>query len=399
MDKLRVINAKTLNRDYKIFIKPGLRLELPEIIQDTLKLKGFEKIYLVTDNTVMSIYGETINKFLEKMPFSYRFFALKQGEEQKSIDNAKKIYEDMLDFNLHRNDIVIAFGGGVVGDIAGFVASTFHRGIRLMQIPTTLVAQVDSSIGGKTAVNINNVKNAVGTFYQPHLIVIDPLFLVTLPESEIINGMAEVIKYGAVFNKNILLCIKELAVSVKSGSVLKGVLSDTRFYEIIHKCCKLKAMVVKKDEYDTGCRNLLNFGHTFGHALEKETGLNLLNHGQAVAHGMLMAADASIISGIAKVSLKKIFTDIYSLLNMPEKLSLNIFNQSLNKAGKGMNKDLSTEAAVKKIIQSMEFDKKFSSKSNKFILLKEAGKPVFVYNLDKGILYDAIKNNISGEIK
>ena len=395
MDKLRIINAKTSNRDYKILIRPGICTQLPEILEDTLK--GFEKIYLITDSTVLSIYRDAINEFLEKPGISYRIFALKQGEDQKNIDNVKKIYEDMLDFNVHRNDIVIAFGGGVVGDISAFAASTFHRGIKLLQFPTTLVAQVDSSIGGKTAVNINNVKNAAGTFYQPHLIMIDPLFLNTLPEREIINGMAEVIKYGAVFNKNILPDLKELAVSVKSGSLLKSIVSDIRFYEIIHKCCLIKAMVVKKDEYDTGYRNLLNFGHTFGHALEKETGLDLLNHGQAVAYGMLMAADASIMLNIAKVSLKKKLTDIYSQLEMPEKLPLNIFSQIINKADKGENKHISRDLAVARIIQAMRFDKKFSSKSNKFILLKDTGKPVFVYNPDKDILIEAIKNNITGE--
>jgi len=395
MDKLRVINAKTSNRDYKILINPGLCAQVPEILEDTLR--GFEKIYLITDITILSIYKDTINEFLEKCGKPYRIFTLKQGEEQKNIDNVKKIYEDMLDFNLHRNDIVIAFGGGVVGDIAAFAASTFHRGIKLLQFPTTLVAQVDSSIGGKTAVNINNVKNAAGTFYQPHLIIIDPLFLNTLPEREIINGMAEVIKYGAVFNKNILPDLKKVAVSFKSGSLLKSIVSDIRFYEIIYKCCRLKAMAVKKDEYDTGFRNLLNFGHTFGHALEKETGLDLLNHGQAVAYGMLMAADASIMLNIAKAGLKKKLTDIYMLLKIPEKLPLNVFCQSINKTGNNGNKQISRDLAAAGTVQSMSFDKKFSSKSNKFILLRDTGRPVFVYNPDRDILIEAIKNNITGE--
>ena len=397
MDKLKVINAKTANREYKIFIKPGICVQVPKILQESLK--GFEKIYLITDSTVLSIYRDTINEFLEKTGTSYKIFTLKQGEDQKNIENLKKIYEDMLDFNVHRNDILIAFGGGVVGDIAAFAASTFHRGIKLLQFPTTLVAQVDSSIGGKTAININNVKNAAGTFYQPHLIVIDPIFLNTLPENEIINGMAEVIKYGAVFNKNILSDLKELAVLAKPGSLLKDIISDIMFNEIIYKCCQLKAIVVNKDEYDAGYRNLLNFGHTFGHALEKETGLDLLNHGQAVAYGMLMAVDASILSKIANFNLKKVFTDIYRLLEIPEKLPINIFSQNLKMAGDGGNKYLPVELVVDRIMKAMQFDKKFSSKSNKFILLKNIGKPVFVYNLDKDLLRNAIKNNISGEIK
>ncbi len=232
------------------------------------------RIHVVTDSTVAPLY---LDKLWEQFPLCITSTVNPAGEASKTLETVSGIYADMSEAELTRSDLVIALGGGVVGDITGFAAATYLRGIHLCQIPTTLLAQVDSSIGGKTAVDLPQGKNLVGAFYQPELVMIDTDILTSLPESIFNDGMAEVIKYGCISNPDILEWISE---------------PDFRenLERIVYECVRIKRDVVQQDERDTGLRMTLNFGHTIGHAAEKIGSFVELTHGQAVAIGMVAAA-------------------------------------------------------------------------------------------------------------
>ncbi|MDE6614733.1 MAG: 3-dehydroquinate synthase, partial [Clostridia bacterium] len=216
--------------------------------------------------------------------YDCKLMVLPAGEPTKSIKSITPIYSSMLEFNLTRKDLIITLGGGVIGDLGGFVASTYLRGVDFVQVPTSLLAQVDSSVGGKVAVDLPEGKNLVGSFYQPKLVFIDTSALDDLPEAFYIDGMAEVIKYG---------CIKE----EKLFNLLEGIKSRDEFMknaeEIIYTCCDIKRRVVEVDEKDNGERMLLNFGHTYGHAIEKYYNFTGYSHGQAVAIGMVFISAIS----------------------------------------------------------------------------------------------------------
>jgi 3-dehydroquinate synthetase len=335
--------------------------------------------------------------------------------------------------------MVIAFGGGVIGDLAGFAASTFHRGIKLLQMPTTIISQVDSSIGGKAVVNFENVKNVIGCFYQPHAIIMDTLFLKTLEERDIINGLAEIIKYGIIFDIKILKLLNKLALGKITPGKLNELISLPQFEDIAYICAKIKTSVVKKDEFDNNYRNLLNFGHTAGHAIEKFSGFKGLNHGQAVAIGMIIAIDISISLGLLKGSFRKEIISLYKQFKLPYSLDFgenfgseniifdlekqfgrsaasqgehagipgdNIEIQSkksavnLEKSGDSTAKNVKSLKArlADDIFDAMKFDKKFSASANKFILLKGINRPVFFHNVEAKIIKEAIIKNVSIKI-
>lgn len=199
---MRIITAKTKLRHYPIYISSKIYEYFPLLIKKNFK--DSEKIVLVTNNKVFGIYENKVKNILKECSLPYEIVIIQDGEEYKNLKSADYIYKKLIDFNIHRNDIIIAFGGGVIGDLAGFAASTFHRGIKLIHCPTTIIGQVDSSIGGKVVVNYNNIKNVIGSFYQPHMIAIDPTLNYTLYEDQIINGLGEIVKYGLVFKKKIL---------------------------------------------------------------------------------------------------------------------------------------------------------------------------------------------------
>ncbi len=374
---MKIINVKTINRKYKIFIDNQLfnKLYSSEEYKSNSLFFYFKnpnaKLFLITNETIYSIYKDQIKEFLIKNSGSFKIFLLGDGEEEKNLDNVKIIYKEMLNFDMHRNDTIVAFGGGVIGDIAGFAASTYHRGVSFIQIPTTIIAQVDSSIGGKTAVNFQNAKNIIGSFYQPNAIFIDPDLLKTLPEKEIINGLSEIIKYGIVFDSSILKDLYYLGKEINSD--ILQLISREKFKNIIYKSCKIKAVVVQKDEFDQSYRNFLNFGHTFGHAIEKSLELKGVTHGIAVAIGMLMAIDASIFLGYKLEKFKEYVLNIYKMFKIPQRLE-------------GVD--------IKPIIDALKFDKKFNSNRTKFILLKKINKPFFAYNISEDVIKNTISQNI-----
>ena len=240
------------------------------------------------------------------------------GEEHKRLSTVEGIYHDLLANGMTRKDLIIALGGGVVGDITGFAAATFLRGVSLCQIPTTLLAQVDSSVGGKTGVDLPEGKNLVGAFYQPRLVLIDPNVLASLPDSTFADGMAEVVKYGYISNREILTMVSQ--PDYKSN-----------IENIIYECVKIKRDVVAIDEHDTGLRMILNFGHTIGHAAEKLGNYTDLTHGQAVAIGMVAAMRLSALLGNEDLAAPLI--DILKHIGLPTELNYDreaIFNALLS---------------------------------------------------------------------
>lgn len=256
---------------------------------------------VITDETVSALYLNRIVYSAEKHGFRLHPIVLSCGESLKSLDGLKLIYSELMESSFTRSDICIALGGGVIGDLSGFAASTYMRGMRLIHVPTTLLAQIDSSVGGKTAINFAGTKNLIGTFYQPECTIILPEFLNTLPPREMRCGLGELIKYGAISSPDI---------------ITKIAAEQTISCEIIAQCCKIKSDFVSNDEKDTGLRHILNFGHTFGHAFEAASGYSL-SHGECVGLGMLAAIKTGELLGITSDGVYAALKSTMLNLKMP----------------------------------------------------------------------------------
>lgn len=341
---MSILNINLGPRTYPIYIEPDSLTNCFKQILHRCQAKTF---IIVTDENVAAIYAEKLKANFSTSDINCHLYIIAAGEESKSLTTVEQIYTWMLANHFHRDDVIIALGGGVVGDLAGFVAATYLRGIRWIQIPTTLMAQVDSSVGGKVGVNHPQAKNSIGAFYQPQLVWIDPLTLRTLPKRELHNGLAEVIKYGLILDAELFELLEFNCQQLFS-------LTDTDLLiHLIRTCCRLKAMVVENDERESGYRRILNFGHTMGHALENITNYRYFRHGEAVAWGMIAAA---------AMSEKK--------LGLPEKQFLKILNV-INRLEKPV---IPKEISKEKLIQSIQTDKKMTSQGLQFVLLERIGK-------------------------
>jgi len=368
---MKKIKVKTLFSQYNILFEKNLLKKSGELIK--LHFKEAEKIVLVTNKKIYDIYGRDLIGYLKKI-FPVFQIVLKDGEQYKNLKTLEEIYEKLQIINVHRNDVLIAFGGGVVGDTAGFAAATYNRGMNLVQFPTTIISQTDSSIGGKVVVNFNNVKNVIGSFYQPGLVLIDPVLLETLPERELINGFGEIIKYALISDFEIIKKIKYVSDSFKEKkNRLKILIKSDEFFDIISMCASIKAKIVEKDEFDLNYRNILNFGHTIGHSLEKTLGFKNISHGKAVALGMLCALDISISLDYLNKEFKNEIIEVYKLLKLPLKIE---------------------GAHLEDIYLNLKYDKKFTSNEMKFIVLKDLNKPFIIKNLDESFIKDSIINNM-----
>ena len=272
---MKTVHVDTGN-PYDIFIERGIIDECGAYVR---RLSSAEKALVVTDSNVAPHYQWRVLNSLEKQGLNVKAFVFRAGEESKNLGTVSEIYRALADFRITRKDVIVALGGGVCGDMAGFAAATYLRGIGFIQVPTSLLAQVDSSVGGKTGVDLPQGKNLVGAFHQPIAVLIDPDTLKTLPGEFLTDGMGEVIKYG---------CIKdaEFFSFLENNDALKSIDS------VIETCVKIKRDVVSRDEREKGERMLLNFGHTLGHSIEKLSGFSGITHGMAVAVGMVMIARA-----------------------------------------------------------------------------------------------------------
>jgi len=309
---LRAVQVALNERSYDILIQPGILAEAGPLI--AARLKG-RRCLAVTDRTVGPKYGPRLAASLQRAGFDGSLAELPPGEGTKTLKVAEFLYDRCLDAVLDRDSCLVALGGGVIGDLTGFVAATFYRGIAFVQVPTTLLAMVDSAIGGKTGVDHPQAKNAIGAFHQPRLVIVDPLTLASLPERELKSGLAEVIKYGVLDDAELFAFIEQ-----NVGQLLAK--DSTALAHVIARCAAIKARIVSQDEREQGGgpRALLNFGHTFGHAIEAATRFQSYLHGEAVAIGMCLAASLSVELQLLKPEERDRITSLLAAAGLPAKL-------------------------------------------------------------------------------
>ena len=277
----------------------------------SLQAAGFSKrVFVVTDSDVGLLYIEPIQDLLADAGFVPRIFTIPAGESSKSLQHWQQILDWLVEQKADHQEAIVALGGGVVGDLAGFVAATYHRGVPLIQVPTSLLAQVDSAIGGKTGINHPLGKNLIGAFYQPHLIIVDPAFLLTLSERVYHEGWAEIVKYGMILDADLFEMLEEQTSLLHTRDA-------TFLTRIITRCIQLKMDIVQRDERDGGLRNILNYGHTFGHALEATTEYGTWLHGEAVAIGMEVAGRIAVARGLLTIEHALRQHELLQVLHLP----------------------------------------------------------------------------------
>jgi 3-dehydroquinate synthase len=323
-------------------------------------------VAVVTNSTVQKLFGKTVVQSLRKAGFEVDQTQIGDGEKFKTLRTAERLYDFLVRNRFERSDAVLALGGGVVGDLAGFVAATYHRGIPLVQVPTTLLAQIDSSVGGKTAVNHRLGKNLIGSFYQPTIVIIDPGTLVSLPARQLRSGLYEAIKYGVIADRNLFDRISRYLDSTSR-------VEQRELTRVIRRCCEIKARVVRIDEREGGLRRILNYGHTVGHAIEAATGYRRFLHGEAVASGMIAESGISERMG---------------LLDEPDR---NTIVDLVRRVGK--LPDTST-LALSDIISRMTLDKKTQGGCPTFVLPVELGRVVISSDVPLSIVRQALSDSL-----
>lgn len=277
MQKVHIKLNKAEDRSYDILIEEGLMERIPTLLGNN---DPGRKYAIISDETVAGLYGKKLVRELGAAGVPAHLLTFKPGDGSKTLAVLERLLNEMSELGFGRGDAVIALGGGVTGDIAGFAASVYMRGVPFFQVPTSLLAMVDSSVGGKTGVNLRSGKNLVGSFHQPKAVYIDPLVLRTLPQTEYLNGLGEVIKYGIIYDNSFFKYVEK-----NSDKILKH--SPGELLHIISRAVEIKSEIVEKDEKESGLRIILNYGHTLGHALESLSGYKIL-HGQAIASGMIL---------------------------------------------------------------------------------------------------------------
>ena len=360
---MKFINIKLKNNPYKIFFSNNYR----DLLNVFKKYLPNRKVFFVSDTNVSKIYLKEIVSSLKKEKFIVESFVFKAGEQSKNINTLLDIYNYALKIGIDRKYTVVALGGGVVGDVSGLFASTYMRGLGFIQVPTSLLAMVDSSIGGKTGIDLEMGKNVVGTFYQPKFVFVNSKFLETLEPEHIKNGMGEVIKYAITFSSKFF---KELNLILN-----KSIINKQDFDKLIYESCKFKAKIVEEDEKERkGVRELLNFGHTFGHALETVTEYKKFLHGEAIVIGMLF---------VAQLAKKIKFCD---------DITVNKIQEIISNAGFNGNIDMKIKADS--LLNLMKKDKKSVSKKIRLVLPKKIGEAVSGMEVDDKIILKEIKDFI-----
>ena len=331
-DPMKTLNVPLPGREYEIVIQKGCLAEAGERCRRVLKKAV--RAAVVTDSNVAGLYGEQVVESLRKVGLESRLIVIPAGESSKNMAMLEHLYDELLAFGTTRTDALVALGGGVVGDLAGFAAATLLRGIDFVQIPTTLLAQVDSSVGGKVAVDLKAGKNLAGAFWQPKLVVMDPEVLNTLPDKVFSDGMAEVIKYGCIADEGFFRLLENCGGRVRVMEHIETVL---------HTCCAIKANVVLEDERDTGRRMLLNFGHTLGHAYEKAGHYEIWTHGQAVAAGMCAAAEVGRKLGVTPEDVPEKIRTLVTAYGLPAHIACSAedYEAAIGTDKKGAGNDIS----------------------------------------------------------
>jgi 3-dehydroquinate synthase len=353
---MKTLTVELGERSYPIHIGPGL-------LDDVRLLKSLvpaDQVLIVTNETVAPLYLKKVESvFAER---KRRSLVLPDGEQYKTVDRFVQVIDELIDAGFHRDACIVALGGGVIGDLAGFAAAAYQRGIDFLQIPTTLLAQVDSSVGGKTAVNHPRAKNMIGAFHQPVAVIADTQTLRTLPRRELAAGLAEVIKHGLIVDPRFFAWLES------SMDALLALDSEALTHAIT-RCCEIKAGIVAEDEREQGRRALLNFGHTFGHAIEALGGYGRWLHGEAIAIGMCMAAETSARVG---------------WLDRNEAVRIRAL---LERAGLPT---IAEGLSVTDILDRMRLDKKAGRKGVRLVLLRSLGEAEVVPAPDEAILREAV---------
>ncbi len=345
---MRIVNVPLGARSYEIKIGPGLLRDLGRHCAE-LKLGG--RCAVISDKNVAPRFARAVQASLKKAGFESVLITVPAGETSKSVKVVEQCYDALAKHRLERKSFIIALGGGVVGDLAGFVAATYLRGVAFVQVPTTLLAQVDSSVGGKVGVNLKAGKNLVGAFHQPRLVLCDIDALRTLPLREFRAGLAEVIKYGIIYDAALFERLeRELPKLLKR--------EPKTMTEVIARCCEIKADVVGQDETESGLRAILNFGHTIGHAIENISGYGKYLHGEAISIGQVAAAMISTTMLRLNPDETNRIAMIFGRAGLPTTIALNASKR-------------------KKLLAAMRLDKKVSGGEVKFVLAEGIGKVVW----------------------
>ena len=354
---MRTLTVSLPGRSYDILIGSGLLHQAGQHLRPVLPRA--KKLFVVTDSNVAPIYLSALIPGLERAGFETACREIPAGEASKSAAMLSALWEDMMDFGLTRTDAVVALGGGVVGDLAGFAAATILRGVDFVQIPTTLLAQVDSSVGGKVAIDLQHGKNLAGAFWQPRLVLMDPAVLGTLDDKTFADGMAEVIKYGCIRDAAFLSWLEQRPSRQEIMAEIEHVL---------YTCCDIKRAVVVEDERDTGARMILNFGHTLGHAYELAGHYRIWTHGQAVAAGMVKAAELGVTLGVTPAGLPERIGVLLGCFGLP----------------------VAIPCAHEDYAAAVGLDKKGAGDSISVILLEEGGRAV-AHPMPKAKLLEELK--------
>ncbi len=358
---MRIVNVPLGDRSYEIRIGPGT---LERVGAECARLKLGQRFVIISDRNVAPLYGQKVQQLLEGAGFRGELVVVPAGETAKSLKTVEHCYNELAALKLERKSFVVALGGGVVGDLAGFVASTYLRGIPFVQIPTTLLAQVDSSVGGKVGVNLRAGKNLVGTFHQPRLVVCDLNTLESLPIREYRAGLAEVIKYGIIYDAGLFARLEREMEKLLARE-------PNSLAAVIARCCQIKADVVTQDETESGLRAILNFGHTIGHGLEAISRYGKYLHGEAIAIGQVATARLS-----------------ESLLALPPNHSARI-RSLFEKAGLPVRVRL-TPLQRHKLLDAMSLDKKVSGGEIRFVLTGKIGKAEHGQSVPAEMLEEAV---------
>lgn len=359
---MKIIDVSLTDKNYQIYIGSDL---LRQFGYQLRQVVDGDRVVMVTNPVVNRLYGNLLKQSLLNYGFEVTVLEIPEGEEQKSLQNVSKLYSELSNCNAERSTPILALGGGITGDLTGFVAATYLRGVPFIQIPTTLLAQVDSSIGGKVAVNYNQFKNKIGAFYQPKLVVSDIVTLHTLPAREFASGMAEIIKHAVIWDKNLFDYIEENLDRIKAFN------DNVVVEELVFRAIKIKAKIIEQDEKDLDLRNILNYGHTIGHAIETLSEFKL-KHGEAVAIGMMAAGRISNKMGMLS---KK---DLYRMKDVLEKTGL------VTKA---------PEVDIAQLIEIMKHDKKVLAGKIRFVLLNSIGKAIMSDIVPLSLVEEALVNS------
>jgi 3-dehydroquinate synthase len=358
---VRIVNVPLGVRSYEIKVGRGL---LSELGAHCARLKPGNRCAVISDRNVAPIFAKKVQLSLKRAGFDSVLITVPPGETAKSLKVVERCYDALTKHRLERKSFIVALGGGVVGDLAGFVAATYLRGIAFVQLPTTLLAQVDSSVGGKVGVNLKAGKNLVGAFHQPRVVLCDIDTLKTLPPREFRAGLAEVIKYGIIYDPALFgLLERELPRLLKrEPKILENVIA---------RCCEIKAEVVGQDETESGLRAILNFGHTIGHAIENISGYGKYLHGEAISIGQIAAAKISAaMLSLPAMEVERVRA-LFQAAGLPAQIQL-------------------SAAQRKKLFAAMRLDKKVSAGEIKFVLAKKIGETTWGHRVPESVIEAAL---------